>query len=678
MYQNKLAGGLRLLMAGLAIFAAGCDEQGTEAGSLVPEIASLDVISGQDQVGQPGEELGEPLVVRVLDASGQPIGDQIVNFRVVSGGGSVFAGTALTNGEGIAQERWTLGDTMGEDQSVEARAVDSSSGEKRVFATFTAQALEPVASVTVDPNSASLSVGNSTTLSAAAMNGSGQEVDGYTATWSSSDPSIASVNGSGSVSAVAAGSAQITATMGGQSASASITVTQPQTSGPPANPTTPRITTSPLSADSFTVAANWDAAANATGYAWATGGNGTAWQRSGNVNDTKLNFNAPRNGASSYWFCIRSVGADGTQSASPACNSYAAPATSAPTVGSVTVSPTTASVAAGSTVSLTATVRDQNGNTMSSPAPSWTSSNTAVATVSSNGTVSGVSSGSATITASAGGRSASAAITVTSSTPTPTPTPPPSGENVLFSSNWSAGTGDTDFATSDGNTWPYLVCPDFARRPVLRVVQGSNAGWTATPNVLQVTNRGSSNCGQLETRSDIPQGRDYFVRMYIRVEDEDQIGFHSVAINCCGDIQASAWAIFNPTAGVSYDPVMFLETPGSTSWIPTSKIQMRRWYRFEWHVDFVSNNSTRARIWPRIYDMAGNLVHDASSYRNTDTGQTLKQFYDGGGVHTFTNTDLARRFAVGYEGNAMARDTGRRWFYAGVEIRSDTWPGPIN
>ena len=97
---------------------------------------NLSVVSGDLQEGAAGAELPNPLVVKVTKPDGRPVRGQILNFRVVSGGGSVFAGTALTDERGIAQERWTLG-TSGV-QKVEVRAVSTSTGAPQVFATFTA------------------------------------------------------------------------------------------------------------------------------------------------------------------------------------------------------------------------------------------------------------------------------------------------------------------------------------------------------------------------------------------------------------------------------------------------------------------------------------------------------------------------------------------------------------
>ena len=123
--------------AGLILVAAfaltSCDR--SVAPSSTGEL-QLSVVSGDLQSGSAGQELPNPLVVKVTKPNGSPVNNQILNFRVVSGGGSVFAGTALTDSHGIGQERWTLG--SGGEQKVEVRAVDNTTGAPLVFATFTA------------------------------------------------------------------------------------------------------------------------------------------------------------------------------------------------------------------------------------------------------------------------------------------------------------------------------------------------------------------------------------------------------------------------------------------------------------------------------------------------------------------------------------------------------------
>ena len=89
-------------------------------------------------------------------------------------------------------------------------------------------------------------------------------------------------------------------------------------------------------------------------------------------------------------------------------------ATVLPTVASVALTPGAApAVAVGGTVALAAEPRDSTGGSLAGcQAVTWSSSATAVATVSAEGVVTGVSAGSATITAEAGGRTATVAVTV--------------------------------------------------------------------------------------------------------------------------------------------------------------------------------------------------------------------------------------------------------------------------
>ena len=88
--------------------------------------------------------------------------------------------------------------------------------------------------------------------------------------------------------------------------------------------------------------------------------------------------------------------------------------TPAVAVTGVSVTPTTATVAAGSTESLTATVAPANAT---DKAVTWSSSDTAVATVSDEGVVTGAAAGSANITVTThdGSFTATCAVTVTAS-----------------------------------------------------------------------------------------------------------------------------------------------------------------------------------------------------------------------------------------------------------------------
>lgn len=116
--------------------STGTGTQGTSG----PVAAALQVVSSHTQSGSVGQALPDAVVVRVVDSAGAPVEGQLVNFRVTEGGGSVLAGIALTDADGTAQERWTLG-ILASPQVLEARAVDPETGDAIASATFHATAM---------------------------------------------------------------------------------------------------------------------------------------------------------------------------------------------------------------------------------------------------------------------------------------------------------------------------------------------------------------------------------------------------------------------------------------------------------------------------------------------------------------------------------------------------------
>ncbi len=84
-----------------------------------------------------------------------------------------------------------------------------------------------VASITIAPAPANVDVGNALQLSAEARDADGNVIEGVSLTWSSADASVATVTQDGLVTGVGGGTAQITATAGNASGSATVTVEVP-------------------------------------------------------------------------------------------------------------------------------------------------------------------------------------------------------------------------------------------------------------------------------------------------------------------------------------------------------------------------------------------------------------------------------------------------------------------
>ena len=81
-------------------------------------------------------------------------------------------------------------------------------------------------------------------------------------------------------------------------------------------------------------------------------------------------------------------------------------------VASVVVAPDTSTIAFGATTSLTATLADSRGNVLTGRTVTWSSSNANIATVDATGLVTGITAGTATITATAEGQNGAATVTV--------------------------------------------------------------------------------------------------------------------------------------------------------------------------------------------------------------------------------------------------------------------------
>src|SRR5882724_4559724 len=265
----------------------------------------------------------------------------------------------------------------------------------------------PVASVAVSPTPASVPVGQTVQLTATPKDANGNALSGRTVTWSSNNTSVGTVNPSGLVTGVVAGSTTITATSEGQSGTAAVTVT----AGPlPVASVTvsPAPASVPVGQAVQLTATTKDANGNTlTGrtVTWASSNTSV-----GTVNGSGLVTGVV---TGSTTITATSEGKSGTS----AVTVTAIPVASV----TVTVSPTSASVFVGQTSQLTATPRDANGIPLTGRTITWASSPSSIAGVNGGGLVTGGAVGSATITATSEGKGGTSAITVT------TPPPPPTG-----------------------------------------------------------------------------------------------------------------------------------------------------------------------------------------------------------------------------------------------------------
>ncbi|MDZ7291415.1 MAG: DUF4038 domain-containing protein [candidate division KSB1 bacterium] len=116
--------------AASAAFALTPPGAGFVAYIIVPTMDRLVAVSGDAQIGNPGELLPKPLVVKVLNSIGAGAPNTEVEFHVISGGGRIVQPGScdsarcivVTGADGVAEVNWRLG--MADSQRVEARILN--------------------------------------------------------------------------------------------------------------------------------------------------------------------------------------------------------------------------------------------------------------------------------------------------------------------------------------------------------------------------------------------------------------------------------------------------------------------------------------------------------------------------------------------------------------------------
>ncbi len=214
-------------------------------------------------------------------------------------------------------------------------------------------------------------------------------------TWSSSDNQIATVDESGKVTAVKEGSANITAKAGDKTATCSITVKKKVI--PVAGVSLDKTDLTLTEEDTQTLKATVTPS-NATdkSVSWSSSAPSVAEVSSSGVVIARL--------AGSATITVKTTDGGKTASCSVVVNKKVIP------VSSVTLNKASLALIKGQSETLTATVKPDDATDKK---VTWSSSNTAIATVDQNGKVTAVAGGSATITAKAGDKQATCAVTVT-------------------------------------------------------------------------------------------------------------------------------------------------------------------------------------------------------------------------------------------------------------------------
>lgn len=249
-------------------------------------------------------------------------------------------------------------------------------------------------SIVVTPAQVLLDEGLTAQLTAQVLDEIGRPMPSNLILFSSSDSTIARVSPSGLVTALRPGKATISATSSGKTGTADLTVAAAAVRSVVVSPPFPAITVGQLVTMTAQAFGSSGQLLSGRSIAWSSSSPAIAdVSTSGVVTGVSL-------GSAVIVASIDSVLGSTNVSVVPV------------PVATVTVAPSTSSIMVGQTAQLTATLKDAAGNTLTGRRITWATSQASVAAVDSTGVVTGVSAGTATISATSENQVGTATVTV--------------------------------------------------------------------------------------------------------------------------------------------------------------------------------------------------------------------------------------------------------------------------
>jgi uncharacterized protein YjdB len=340
--------------------------------------------------------------------------------------GQVVSGRSITwsvDNSSVISAVSTAGDKANVTGRGQGTAVLTATSEGPSTSVTVTVAMAPVQKVIVNLAATSILPGQTTQATAQLTDALGNVLTGRTVTWSSLDPSIATVSAVGVVTGVSPGAVIIRATSEGQTGDGSETVG----TAPVATVTVnfSNTTLSPGQTTQATAVAR-DASGN------VLTGRSVSWS-SLNPNIATVSTSgvvtAVAAGVASIQATVETK--IGLASVTVASAALAVPVP----VATVTVTVTSTTLTVGQTTQAAATARDASGNVLTGRVVTWSSLNPSVATVSSTGLVTAVAGGPATIRATVETKVGDGVVTVMTNTIT-APTP---SSGTLASSDFESG-----------------------------------------------------------------------------------------------------------------------------------------------------------------------------------------------------------------------------------------------
>jgi uncharacterized protein YjdB len=264
--------------------------------------------------------------------------------------------------------------------------------------TVTASTSPVLTTIEVSPATASVTINDTVTFSATALDQSGTELPGTAVTWASSNETVGTVDENGTFTALAEGTTNVTASAEDVTGTATVTVSneEPVLTG---IEVAPAATTLEVNDTQVFTAAGYDQFGSTmtdVAVAWASGN-----ETVGTI-DADGMFTALAEGTTTVTASAENV--TGIANVTVTAGT--------PIVTSITVAPPVVTLEIDDLQQFTAAVLDQFGAELPGITVTWTSSNETVGTIDTNGTFVALAAGTANVTASAENVTGTADVTV--------------------------------------------------------------------------------------------------------------------------------------------------------------------------------------------------------------------------------------------------------------------------
>ena len=370
---------------------------GISVGSATLTVRFIDNVGWKDALGT--------VMLRVSDqkVSSVAINPQTINLGIGQSS-QILAVSKDTNGDTITglSIAWASSNVAVATVSSTGLVTGVSKGESTIIASVGGVSASgsvlvtdvSASSIEITPNKGTLSIGQSSQLSARLKDAQGNIVAGRDVSWSSSDTAIITVSNAGMLTAISDGESTITASVEGVSGFATVTV-----SGAP-------VASISVSAQSASISVGQTQQLTAS--VSDAGGNILndrimSWTTSNEASATVSNAGLVTGIA---------LGSSTITGTSEGKSATVVVEVSVSPVSSVSVTPQSVKLSAGQTQQLSETVTDKDGNVLSGFVIIWSSTNSASVTVSNTGLITGIAPGSSSITATIEGKIATASVNV--------------------------------------------------------------------------------------------------------------------------------------------------------------------------------------------------------------------------------------------------------------------------